>query len=226
VAAPQRSIRTTVLASTLCLIVWTGLAGASPAQVAITDFAYSPTTVAISPGERVDWAYALGDGTQPHTVTADDGSFDSESLTPGGSFSRTFDSAGTYPYYCTFHGDPGGVGMAGAIKVAAAGSSPEDKPTATKAAAPGSSPSNPTTPTSQRSVGPSSEPTPSTSESSATSSPTASTTPDGAIVARGEADPGDGVPAGPIAGAIAAIAAVAIALILRAKASRAGSSGR
>jgi plastocyanin len=55
--------------------------------------------------------------TAPHTATADNGEFDSGSLDKGGSFSFTFTKPGTYPYYCVFHGGPGGVGMASTIVV-------------------------------------------------------------------------------------------------------------
>ncbi len=53
----------------------------------------------------------------PHTVTADDGSFDSGTLNGGQSFSYTFEQPGEYPYYCALHGAPGGVGMAGTVTV-------------------------------------------------------------------------------------------------------------
>ncbi|MBA3551403.1 MAG: LPXTG cell wall anchor domain-containing protein [Actinobacteria bacterium] len=36
----------------------------------------------------------------------------------------TFDTAGTYPYYCQFHGGPGGDGMAGVISVTGGGGTP------------------------------------------------------------------------------------------------------
>jgi plastocyanin len=52
-----------------------------------------------------------------HSVTADDNSFDSGTLNKGGTFSQTFSKAGTFPYYCIFHGGPGGQGMASIITV-------------------------------------------------------------------------------------------------------------
>jgi plastocyanin len=57
------------------------------------------------------------DGEEQHTITADDGSFDSGILNPGDTFSLTFDTPGTSAYYCQIHGGPGGVGMAGTIVV-------------------------------------------------------------------------------------------------------------
>jgi len=42
-------------------------------------------------------------GTAPHTVTADDGSFSSQSLASDGRFQHTFATAGTFAYHCAIH---------------------------------------------------------------------------------------------------------------------------
>jgi plastocyanin len=52
-----------------------------------------------------------------HTVTADDGSFASDTLSNGGVFEFTFNNPGTFAYYCEFHGGPGGEGMSAVITV-------------------------------------------------------------------------------------------------------------
>jgi plastocyanin len=53
-----------------------------------------------------------------HTATADSGSFDTGIVPPGKSSAPIkFDKPGTYPFYCQYHGGPGGVGMAGVIVV-------------------------------------------------------------------------------------------------------------
>jgi len=88
-------------------------------SISIVDNSFSPQTITIAPGETVTWT---NNGTMQHTVTADDGSYDSGSLNPGASFSHTFTSAGTFPYHCTFHGAAGGVGMSGTIIVESASS--------------------------------------------------------------------------------------------------------
>ena len=51
-------------------------------------------------GDTVVWRN--GDGTN-HTVTANDGLFDSGYIAPGGTFAHTFTKAGVYPYHCTIH---------------------------------------------------------------------------------------------------------------------------
>jgi hypothetical protein len=57
-------------------------------------------------------------------VTADDGSFDSGEMGQGDTYSRTFQQSGSYPYYCTFHGAPGGEGMSGTVVVTGAPGGP------------------------------------------------------------------------------------------------------
>jgi plastocyanin len=90
--------------------------------VDIVDFDYRPGMVTINAGDTVTWTQS---GDAPHTVTADDGSFDSGELTTGGNFSMRFDEAGTYRYYCTLHGGPGGEGMSAVVTVEAAQTSEE-----------------------------------------------------------------------------------------------------
>ena len=70
------------------------------AAVAISGFAFDPGSVDVAIGATVTWTNE--DGTQ-HTVTADDGSFDSGALSQGATFSQTFGTAGTFTYACAFH---------------------------------------------------------------------------------------------------------------------------
>src|SRR5215207_5859665 len=71
---------------------------ASPVQV--VDFAFEPGMLTVPAGATVTWTNA---GSRTHTVTADDGSFDSGRLDPGEQFSQTFDQPGTFTYFCGFH---------------------------------------------------------------------------------------------------------------------------
>jgi plastocyanin len=68
--------------------------------VQVVDFAFDPATVTVPAGATVTWTNG---GSRPHTVTADDGSFDSGRLDPGEQFSQTFDQPGTFTYFCGFH---------------------------------------------------------------------------------------------------------------------------
>lgn len=75
-------------------------AGAKSASVTIKDFEFTPVTVTIAIGGAVTWT---NDGPSAHTATADDGSFDSGSLSQGKTFSHTFQTAGTFSYHCGVH---------------------------------------------------------------------------------------------------------------------------
>jgi plastocyanin len=68
--------------------------------VTIQDFRFSPVELTVQPGTTVTW---VNEGDAPHTVTADDGSFDSGRLQPGQSFSYTFQGQGTVAYHCEIH---------------------------------------------------------------------------------------------------------------------------
>jgi plastocyanin len=86
----------------------------SASPVNMVNFGYTPKEIHIAPGQTVTWTNS--DGLQ-HTVTADDGSFDSGLLDPGATFTQEFDTPGVYAYFCQPHGGPGGVGMAAVVVV-------------------------------------------------------------------------------------------------------------
>ena len=81
--------------------------GASPAPVAspasvvhIKNFAYSPESVTIKPGQSVRF---VEEDETAHTVTATDKSFDSGNLDKGQSWTHVFAAEGTYAYVCAYH---------------------------------------------------------------------------------------------------------------------------
>lgn len=82
--------------------------------VTIANFSFGPGTLTVKAGTTVTWRNTED---APHTVTADDGSFGSNTLGQGDSFSFTFDTPGTYDYHCQFHGGAGHTGMSGTIVV-------------------------------------------------------------------------------------------------------------
>jgi plastocyanin len=75
-------------------------AAPGPDGVTIADFAFTPGTITVKVGATVTWT---NNDTAAHTVTADDGTFDSKSLAPGATFSHLLDKAGTYSYHCAIH---------------------------------------------------------------------------------------------------------------------------
>jgi plastocyanin len=80
------------------------------------NFSFAPHDVTVPAGTPVTWVMA---DALPHTVTGASGpeKFDSGNLTQGQRFEFTFRTAGTYVYYCIYHGTPDGKGMAGTVTV-------------------------------------------------------------------------------------------------------------
>jgi plastocyanin len=71
--------------------------------VTVKDMSYQPAEVTIHPGDTVEWIF--DDGGMPHDVSGEgdlEGLLQSELLTEG-TYSYTFDEAGTYDYSCTPH---------------------------------------------------------------------------------------------------------------------------
>lgn len=75
-------------------------------KVEIVDFAYDPDPVTIEVGGKVTW---VNRDSEPHTATADDGSFDTGTLEEGKLKSESFKEAGTFTYICTIHPDMQGT---------------------------------------------------------------------------------------------------------------------
>ncbi len=71
----------------------------------LTTTAFAPNPIAVAAGGTVTW---MNNDTTTHTSVADAGAWNSGPIAPGGSFSMTFSSAGTFPYHCSIH--PGMVG--------------------------------------------------------------------------------------------------------------------
>jgi plastocyanin len=68
--------------------------------VRIAGFAFVPPELTVQVGTSVVWT---NDDNVIHTVTADDGSFDSATFTRGQTFSLTPAVAGEFPYFCEVH---------------------------------------------------------------------------------------------------------------------------
>jgi plastocyanin len=68
--------------------------------VQIADFAFSPASITVAAGSTVTWTNGDSAG---HTVTADDGTFDSSTIANGDTFSQAFPDAGSFAYHCAIH---------------------------------------------------------------------------------------------------------------------------
>ncbi len=73
---------------------------AGGSAVDIVNYAFSPTSLQVAAGTTVTWT---NNDTAAHTVTADDGSFDSGNMAPGATFTFTFTTAGSVVYHCNYH---------------------------------------------------------------------------------------------------------------------------
>lgn len=80
-------------------------------EIAITDSAFATPELTVQVGDTVTWNNV---DDRPHTVTSEDGTFDSGNVNEGATFSFTFTEPGTYRYICLYHPD-----MVGTIVVAA-----------------------------------------------------------------------------------------------------------
>src|SRR5215207_853394 len=90
-------------------------------SVDIGDNFFDPPDVAVEPGSTITWT---NNGDEPHTVTADDGSFDSGRLNPGDSYTVAFGGQGTVTYHCEIHPDE----MRGSVTVGGGGTAPAEQP--------------------------------------------------------------------------------------------------
>ncbi len=92
-------------------------AAPTTASIRLAGGQFSPTTVTVALGGTVTW---LNDDGSKHTVTADNGTFNSGTFNAGAAFAHTFTTAGTYTYGCDFHGNMRGT----VIVTAAPGTTP------------------------------------------------------------------------------------------------------
>lgn len=115
----MRRISLAAIATVLAMVALLPTVGAAPLgaetkTVSMKDFKFDPKTITVNVGDTITWT---NNDTAEHTAQADDSSFDSKDVAGGKSFSTTFAKAGTFAYYCKYHGGPNGAGMAGTVVV-------------------------------------------------------------------------------------------------------------
>jgi plastocyanin len=135
-------VRRVVVLAVLVVALGTGGAGGLrrrvvaaptvPRNVSVSDFSFGPETVVVQVGETVLWTNVTG-GTK-HTITADDGAFDSNEVRSQGidgglSYSHVFTQTGRHAYRCTLH-SPGHPDMKGVVVVEPATTTAEQAPRA------------------------------------------------------------------------------------------------
>jgi plastocyanin len=88
---------------------------AASTGVTIKNFKFTPGTSSVHVGDTITWT---NKDIAPHTATAQNGSFDTGTITKGKTGSHTFTQAGTFPYICSIHPN-----MKGTVTVLASSSS-------------------------------------------------------------------------------------------------------
>jgi plastocyanin len=85
----------------------------NPNLVTLQSSSFSPTQLTVAKGTTVTWQWAACDSTGgtygydtcvTHQIVFDDGSNTSSATQDQGSFTRLFDTAGTFKYHCSIHG--------------------------------------------------------------------------------------------------------------------------
>jgi plastocyanin len=72
----------------------------TPYKISMTDNRYAPTTLTVPVGSTVAF---VNNGTNLHTVTPYDLSFESGTVPTGQAWTYTFTKPGTYQYFCRQH---------------------------------------------------------------------------------------------------------------------------
>lgn len=84
----------------LVLLCVSAPAFAADTLIHISQFAFAPTSVEVTPGSKVTW---VNDDKAVHSVISDTTGFGSEPLKQGDQFATVFSTPGTYKYHCGFH---------------------------------------------------------------------------------------------------------------------------
>lgn len=88
---------------------------ATQASVTMGDDFFEPGNVTIDEGGSVTWTNTGDD----HTVTANNGSFNSGNMVDGDTYSRVFNNAGSFDYVCAYHSDMRGTVVVNAVSAPA-----------------------------------------------------------------------------------------------------------
>jgi plastocyanin len=74
--------------------------GTGTVDIAIKGFAFDPVSITIKVGTTVRWT---NQDSANHTITSDSGVWDSGSIAQSESYTRVFDTVGTFAYHCAVH---------------------------------------------------------------------------------------------------------------------------
>src|ERR1044072_7334660 len=98
-----------LITAALAIVVVVGAVQAAGVVVTIKGTGFSPTNVKLNNGDTITWKNT---DKANHQIVADDGSFASQVLAPGNTYSHAFAVAGTFRYH-----DATKAGLKGTVKV-------------------------------------------------------------------------------------------------------------
>src|SRR5213080_2058746 len=129
------------------LILCSGVASGTTVTVTVGNggFFFTPSSVTIHPGDTVKWTWSSsGHSSTSGTPGHPTGLWDSGILNQGAMFTHTFNTVGSFPYYCTPHGAC--CNMVGTVSVVNATPTPTPAPTPTPSVSPSPTPTPTPTP--------------------------------------------------------------------------------
>jgi plastocyanin len=89
-----------LIAATLVTPLAFAAAAGQSHSVSIKDMRFDPGNLTVKVGDTVTWT---NNDDRDHTVVARDGSFNSDNIRPGRSYSYQFTKAGKCSYSCSYH---------------------------------------------------------------------------------------------------------------------------
>src|SRR5215472_8772047 len=120
-----------VVTTAVSLIGYPKLATATTFNVTVGpggNLVFDPASVTITTGDQVKWTWDSNfHSTKSGSPGMPSNLWDSGIQNTGATFTRTFNTAGTFPYYCITHG--GCCGMVGTVMVVNASPTPTPTPT-------------------------------------------------------------------------------------------------
>lgn len=127
-----------VVATAVSLIGYPKPASATTFNVTVGpggNLVFDPASVTIHPGDQVKWTWSSNfHSTKSGSPGMPTNLWDSGIRNQGATFTRTFNTAGTFPYYCITHG--GCCAMVGTVMVVNASPTPTPTPTPTPVTTP------------------------------------------------------------------------------------------
>lgn len=96
----MKRILSNSLLAIITFVIAGGCFGAENVEVVITDFTFQPEVLQIKSGTTVNW---VNEDSAPHTITSNDGTWDSGNIKKAATYHHQFDEIGTFEYHCTYH---------------------------------------------------------------------------------------------------------------------------